>query len=998
MGEKIVVGPINKGLKNDRTAFVIDNDSFPTLINAYQWRGRVKRKRGTSFLGRLQRYYASSDTTYNDGSATLTLNGSGIGNLISGFTLEIDANIVPGTVTITDTMTLVVYTDAAMDGTLSPSGTINYATGQITILSSANDTMSAVFVYYPNLPVMGLEDLALNSNQFPGTLAFDTTFSYNISPIYPYPINDVTFYKNPQSGTYPGYVQKTIWKRFHWNGANYQQFWTVNYQGALWVTNGVNVPFSITNVGMQYKLITNVVIDAVGPPALVTITIANHGLVIGDFVFINEVQGITGINFQTGYVVAVFGINSFQVEFPNATLGGAYTTGGIVQYLTNNADHTLDCIKWYDGDPTDGNPTSPTFVPGKGWVNFAPPLSREIFSVANLPEAQYYLAGAKMIVPFKDRLLFLGPVVQTSAPGSQIYLPDTIVFSQNGTTYYTASFTGDPSLATTVFTPILVPTNETATPTAFWEDQTGFGGFLTAGISQAMVTSSSNEDVIIIGFDPYIQARLIYTGNDILPFNLFVINSELGSSSTFSTVNMDQGVITRGARGFIITTQTNAQRIDLEIPDEVFEINLTNNGTERMCAQRDFINEWIYFTYPVNDINTVFPNQTLQYNYRDSSWAIFFETYTTYGSFREQTGFTWATSGAFFSSWNVWNQPWKAGSSTLLQQKVIAGNQQGFIVFRDEGTNESQSLQVSNISGSTVTSANHNLNEDDFIVINGALGTIGPFINGRIFQVSPTINVNSFVLDPNLDGTGTYLGGATITRLYRPYIQTKQFPVAWGMGRKVRIGVQQYLFTTTPAGQIQLLIFLSQDDNNPYNIGPIVPSISPLNSALIYSTNMYTCPEGTNLGLTPANINLQIPTSISQSQTWHRMNTSLIGDTVQIGFTLSDDQMKELSVSGNPIAITGASQTNPAVLNSTAQFSAGQFIKITGVRGMTELNNNIYYVISSSPTQVTIQVDATTFTPYISGGISTPVAFNNQFAEIELHGFILDVSPSQLLV
>ena len=46
MGEKLVVGPINKGLKTDRTAFVIDNDSFPTLVNAYQWRGRIKRKRG----------------------------------------------------------------------------------------------------------------------------------------------------------------------------------------------------------------------------------------------------------------------------------------------------------------------------------------------------------------------------------------------------------------------------------------------------------------------------------------------------------------------------------------------------------------------------------------------------------------------------------------------------------------------------------------------------------------------------------------------------------------------------------------------------------------------------------------------------------------------------------------------------------------------------------------------------------------------------------------
>ena len=44
---KIVVGPIPKGLRKDVEPFNIDNSNFPVLLNAYQWRGRVKRKRGT---------------------------------------------------------------------------------------------------------------------------------------------------------------------------------------------------------------------------------------------------------------------------------------------------------------------------------------------------------------------------------------------------------------------------------------------------------------------------------------------------------------------------------------------------------------------------------------------------------------------------------------------------------------------------------------------------------------------------------------------------------------------------------------------------------------------------------------------------------------------------------------------------------------------------------------------------------------------------------------
>ena len=119
------------------------------------------------------------------------------------------------------------------------------------------------------------------------------------------------------------------------------------------------------------------------------------------------------------------------------------------------------------------------------------------------------------------------------------------------------------------------------------------------------------------------------------------------------------------------------------------------------------------------------------------------------------------------------------------------------------------------------------------------------------------------------------------------------------MGRKTRIGVHQYLFTKTDAAQITLLIFLSTDTNDPYNNGPLVPNQEAITSGLIYSNVLYTCPESTNLGLTPANTNLlqlnQIgsagTTSNSQQQIWHRMNTSLIGDTVQFGFTLNETQM-----------------------------------------------------------------------------------------------------------
>ena len=929
MGEKVTVGPIDKGLHTEREPFVIDNDSFPVLINAYQWRGRVKRKRGTSLLGRLRRYFDSTSISYSS-TATIALS-SGAANLLTGFSLQTNGNIVPGSVIINNVTNPQQYTDpglmGVLVGSLGGSGTINYASGAITIAGGGGDSINAKFLYYPDLPVLGLEDVNLDSSQFPGTLGFDNVYSYNISVTLPYSIYDVSFYKNPKALApydYAGYTRKTNTTPTSWNGQDYQQFWTTNYQGALWTTNGINVPFNPMNVGMQYKPIVTVTVTAGGPPATATLQIIGHGLVVGDFLFINEVVTTTGINFQTGYVIAVIDANKVSVEFPNATIATNGTLG-IAQYLTNRSDVTKDCLRWYDGDPTDGNATTPTLSESFGWVNFAPPISHLPYSLDEVPEAQYYLVGARLIVPFKDRLLFFGPVIQTSVAGTQKYLQDTVIYSQNGTPFYTASFTGDVLSTATTFTPILTPliggtTNavHSATPTSYFEDVTGYGGFITAGYAQPISTVSTNEDVLLVEFTN-MHTRFVYSGNDIVPFNFFVVNSEYGTGSTFSVINLDRGNMVLGDRGIILSTQISSERVDLDMPDEVFKLNLTNNGAQRVTAQRDFINEWIYFSYSSNSGALKFPDQTFQYNYRDQSWAIFKESYTAYGQFRRATGYTWATIGMKYPTWADWNDPWNAGTSTLLQPEVIAGNQQGYMFFREDGTGEEQSLYIQNISGNVVTSPFHNLNNGDYIIIEGCIGTVSTDVNGKIFSVSnASTNMFTLVHVPALVVSGTYIGGGTITRMYVPQIQTKQFPVSWGMGRKTRIGPQMYLLTKTPLGQIEIQIFLSQNASSAYNAGNIVPENNVTNSGLIYTDILYTCPESTNLGLTPANTNLNMITGNQQAQIWHRMNTSLLGDTVQIGFTLSDTQMRDPN-------------------------------------------------------------------------------FNSQFAEIELHGFILDVSPSQVL-
>lgn len=995
MPEQIIVGPINKGLRNDRTAFIIDNDSFPTLINAFQWRGRVKRKRGTKLLGRLNRFFSS-------GATTITLS-SGSGNLLSGFSIpQANATLVPGQISITDTTATKTYKDLASDGNLIETsganagtitgitqassavitasgtfsignvvyiygvsgmtqinglygtvtntgigtitvninstnfsaytmggnvgllgGTINYSSGAFTITGAGSDTVTAVFYYYPDLPVMGIRNFrqsqtSITSIDVPArTIAFDTVYSYQVSNTLVgtnYLIYDVSFYKNPAANSFgTTNPQKTNWTPVTWTGQDYELFWTTNFSGAMWATNGTPA--------MQFQL-CGAAMGATGvvyaSPTTLTITVpANANVVKGDWIFINEVTDSTTaanaarINQQTGYVssdpVTAGGFTSFTLTLPFANIANDTYANGMIQYLTNVPSTQPagigDGIRWYDGDPTAGG----TYPPAQplGWVNFAPPLSQgTMYSIGGAPPGQYYLVGATMIYPFRDFLIFVGAYISTSS-WNPIWLKDTVIFMANGTPYYTASFDNStqPYSAFKLYHQMLVPTNQTAYPMVGWEDVSGFGGFISSGVAQPITTLVPNEDVLILGY-PEAFTRLIYTGNNLIPFLFYRINTELGASSTFSAITFDKGSFTTGNFGVCLTTQVASQRMDLAIPDQIFEINYLNNGYQRVVSGRDYINEWIYITYPSNSVMWKFPNQTLMYNYRDDSWAIHNETYTAYGDFYPESGNTWAS---VMDPWDGYAEAWNSSLAAIGNAELIGGNQQGFLLIRNNETDEDPSLYVQaiNTTSGLVTSPDHCLNDPDpysgkpnFIIFNNTTGNAtagGQSINGMIFQVVGPIMENSFHTSPKIDG-GTYLGGGTITRVYVPFIQTKQFPVAWGNSRKTILGPQKYLFTRTANGQITLNIYLSTDPDTVYNK-------PDTNDAIVFKQVLYTCPESTNLGLTTANVNLQQINQLSsdgsssnnQSQIWHRMNTSLIGDTVQVGFTMSNQQMLDAS-------------------------------------------------------------------------------------------------------
>lgn len=75
--------------------------------------------------------------------------------------------------------------------------------------------------------------------------------------------------------------------------------------------------------------------------------------------------------------------------------------------------------------------------------------------------------------------------------------------------------------------------------------------------------------------------------------------------------------------------------------------------------------------------------------------------------------------------------------------------------------------------------------------------------------------------------------------------------------------------------------------------------------------------------------------------------------------------------------ITGATQTNPVALTVTAHgYTTGQVVVVTGVGGMTQLNDKLYTLTVVDEKTITLNgIDGTAYTAYTSGGSATTGTF-----------------------
>lgn len=522
------------------------------------------------------------------------------------------------------------------------------------------------------------------------------------------------------------------------------------------------------------------------------------------------------------------------------------TAAGVGLFWTTNFNKSAnpDHIRYYDGAT---------------WTTFNPVINA----------TGHMLEQTRILVAYKDRMIALN-TYEGASLGAAIQYPRRARWSQNGS-------------------PIDLVNG--------WRDDViGRGGYIDAPTNEHIVSAQFIKDVLLVKFERS-SWKLIYTGNEVLPFVWQKINTELGAESTFSEVPFDDGVLSVGNYGITVDDSVSVQRIDRAIPQIAFEINNDKNGVKRVYGIRDYANELVYWAYPNSTENPTYPNKVLVYNYVNKAFSVFNDSFTCFGLFQFLTDRTWASYTS--ETWASFNQTWNSGASQSLYPDVVAGNQQGFVVVLNQGVLNSESLSIRSINTGVIpnqiTVINHNLQSGQFVKITSCIGAAA--LNGSIYRVTKVsddivslslYNSATGVFDNVNIGAVSYVGGGRLAVINNLDVRTKVFAPFYQADGQCRLPYIDFLLDVTDDGELTANIYLDEDDSTPNN-DPLTPTISGL--------------QGSNILLTrPENLALY-PNQVNQKKIWHRMFVQSIAQNIQIQMKMTDAQMSSEAIAGSDIVL-----------------------------------------------------------------------------------------------
>lgn len=219
--QQVYIGSFGEGLETDKKPYLLPDQAFSLLENAYVWRDRVKKREGIELIGRLRRKFTDEPLTIPVSGVQFNI----YSQLVTPIVPEATAEIECGSVEIKlDGITLIDQGDGTL-ATSPPSastGIINYLTGDVTLTFAGIIAVATItFGYFPGLPVMGIWQRDIVDINFEPTIWFDTKYAYIFVGI--------GFQEAPGAAT--------------WNATDSDFFWATNYRG---VTPDIKL-FFVTN-------------------------------------------------------------------------------------------------------------------------------------------------------------------------------------------------------------------------------------------------------------------------------------------------------------------------------------------------------------------------------------------------------------------------------------------------------------------------------------------------------------------------------------------------------------------------------------------------------------------------------------------------------------------------------------------------------------------------------------------------------------------------------
>ena len=781
--QPLTIQGYSAGLETNKKPFALMDTAFPQLENAYCWRERIIKREGLQLAGRLRRVLTALSLGNTVGAQTTYT----FANIFASFvpavaaTGEPNKQIEPGSLVIT-----IAAPDAA-SFTDTGNGTFTVTGGGVAAGSTINYATGAVTLKIT--AAAGGAAITAAINYFPSLPVMGIVIR-EISGI-----NDeqTIFFDTKYAYTHDGenFVEYLPATATTWAGTDADFFWATNYRGVdadvrlLFVTNYVNDasdPMRYTN-GTTWTSFSPIVGSKQTTQAF-TPFLGGAG---------PYVDTLTSTPILPGTVVITVETNppNSPIVFRDTAKDGTLVASG-------------------------ANTGTIVYATGVFTLNFSPVVAAGSYSV----EATYNFGNsnlwqARILIPYYGRLLALN-VWEGSSIGAAVNVYNRCRFSQVGN-------------------PVQVD--------AWRSDTFGKGGFIDAPVNEEIISAIFYKNTLIVFFERSTW-QLRYVGEYGLPFIWERISSDFGADSTFSTILFDDGVLAVGDRAIVSSTGTNVQRIDLQIPDTVFEFNNLQSGPQRVQGIRDYKKELVFWCYSGGNLangnqNKKFPNFSLVYNYRNNTYATFRNNVTAYGTIKSPGTATWDSQSIF------WSDPDVTWSDTVIENSpvVVSGNQQGFVHFYGYPDMESiadssidsrdqESLAITaidrTVSPIVITVPNHNISTDEIIYIVGlkfldaAGAVLTTDLNAKFYKVKyvddnnlslfqwnamAQNNVSPFTFTPAA-GTGTYVGGGVLALFPVLNIRTKDFNPFDKQGLSSKLAYIDFLTDAEPEAQVTIKLYV----------------------------------------------------------------------------------------------------------------------------------------------------------------------------------------------